>query len=180
MDKQFLNQCLDTEIYEPYRTAKGRLNLLDRIWVKYFSPESNSVLLIRKKEYYETRGGVYGVLARFLHVKLIRRYGIHITEGTQIDIGLRIAHPVAIVITKCRIGKNFQIYQNCTIGQKRRTGGSPIIGNNVTMYAGSKIIGKINVADNVILGASACLVSDANESGIYIGIPARKIEEKGV
>ena len=51
----------------------------------------------------------------------------------------------------------------------------PHIGNNVSMYAGSYIIGNVTVADNVVIGAHSCLVKDALEAGVYIGLPAKKL-----
>ena len=135
--------------------------------------------LIRKKQYLETGGRIKRFVSRFYHVKLMRRYGIHITEGTKIGIGLRIAHPSGIQITLCNIGENFTIYQNCTIGQKRPNSGLfPTIGNNVTMFAGSMIIGEVKVADNVILGANSTLISDAEKAGVYVGTPAKLIADK--
>ena len=103
----------------------------------------------------------------------MRRYGIHMTPGTKIGKGLRIAHPTSIVVTHCEIGENFTIYQNCTIGQKfYKSGWYPKIGYNVTLYANSSIIGDVTVADNVVIGANSLLVKDALEPGNYVGSPA--------
>ena len=174
MDKKFFKQCVKEEVYATYKKAKGRLTLLDRIWLKHISPETNAVYLIRKKQLYESGGAIKRFLSRLYHAKLMRRYGIHITEGTTIGLGLRIAHPSGITITLCQIGDNFTVYQNCTIGQKRPNSGLfPTIGNNVIMFAGSMIIGQVNVADNVVLGANSTLLSDAPVSGIYVGTPAK-------
>ena len=179
MNKPFYKECIEKEIYSEYRKSKKRLNIFDKIWCRYLSPELNAVYLIRRKQYLESCGGIRKALSRFCHVKLMRRYGIHITNGTTIGIGLRIAHPTSIVITLCSIGENFTIYQNCTIGQKKwKSGMYPTIGNNVTMYSGSSIIGEINVVDNVVLGANSTLLKDANEGGVWCGTPARLITPK--
>ena len=81
------------------------------------------------------------------------------------------------MITNAVIGENFTIFQNCTIGQKYASkmgyGMVPHIGNNCSMYASSSIIGSVDVADNVIIGAHACLLSDAKEAGVYVGVPAK-------
>ena len=174
MDKAYYKACIEQEIYLPYRQSKRRLNWLDKIWCRYVNPELNAVYLVRRKQYLEEKGKFSRALSRLYHVKLMRRYGIHITPGTTIGKGLRIAHPTSIVVTQCVIGENFTIYQNCTIGQKRwKSGMYPTIGNNVTMYAGSAIIGKVCVGDGVVVGANATLVKDAQANGIYIGTPAR-------
>ena len=150
MTKKELSELIKIEIYEPYKKAKGRIRFFDKIWLRYFSPESNAILLVRKKEYFEQkrRGRIF---SRLFHAKLVKRYGIHISEGTIIKKGLKIAHPTNIVITKCEIGENFTIYQSCTIGQKSSTGVvKPMIGDNVTMYAGSMIIGNVVVSNGAL------------------------------
>ena len=145
-----------------------------KFWCKHLSPELNALFLIRKKQYLESLGRINRVRSRIIHAKLMRKYGIHITPCTIIGRGLRIAHPTSIVITLCKIGDNFTIYQGCTIGQKYwKSGRYPEIGNNVVMYANSSIIGDVKVADDVILGANSLLIKDANEKGVYVGSPAK-------
>lgn len=182
MDKQFLKECIRLEVYESYK--KGKLSLLDKIWCRYFRPESNSVLLIRKYLYYAKKSGFINLfLSRIISVKLMRRYGIFVNKAADIGKGLRLIHPFGIFITNAQIGENLTLLQNCTIGSKDRNDGSternrcPHIGNNVTMYANSMIVGSVNVADEVVLASHAMLTKDANASGgVYIGCPAH---EKG-
>ena len=176
MDKKFFKQCIQEEVYGQYKKAKNRLNFFDKIWCKFLSPQTNAVYLIRKKELYESGGGLKRLIARLIFLKLIRRYGVHVGKGVTIDIGLTIPHPIGIVIGASHIGKNFKILQNCTIGTKRVNSRLfPTIGDNVTMFTGSMIIGDIKVADNIVLGANSTLLSDAKTAGVYIGTPARLI-----
>lgn len=180
MTRKEFKELIDFEIIKPYKDAKGKITLLGKIWCKHYSPELNSIYLIRKKQYYESCGLLRKMFARFIHIKLMRRYGIHIDIGTVIGKGFRIAHPTSIVITKCTIGENFQIYQNCTIGQKFH--GSdlrPQIGNNVIMFSGSMIIGNVKICDNVRIGANSLVIKDISIPGDYVGSPAMKINNKG-
>ena len=55
----------------------------------------------------------------------------------------------------------------------------PHLGDGVTMYANSTIVGPVNVANNVEIASNACLVRDAREQGTYAGVPARIIAIKG-
>lgn len=88
-------------------------------------------------------------------------------------------HPVGIVIGKCTIGEHFTIYQNCSIGTKtfgdEVKGLSPIIGNNVRMYAGSMVFGDSSICDDVVIGANSVVIKSIAESGTYVGSPAKKI-----
>lgn len=180
MDKQFLKECIRLEVYESYK--KGKLSLLDKIWCRYFRPESNSVLLIRKYLYYAKKSGKHSlVLSRIASVKLMRRYGIFVNKAADIGRGLRLIHPFGIFITNAQIGENVTLLQNCTIGSKDRNDGStkrnqcPHIGNNVTMYANSMVIGPVKVADGVILASNSLLTRDADVAGgVYIGCPAHE------
>ena len=85
-------------------------------------------------------------------------------------------HPIGIVINKnAKIGKNCTIFQNVTIGDKM-TGTDkeryPVIGDNVTIYANSVIIGGIKIGDNAIIGAGAVVVKDVSPNAVVAGNPA--------
>ena len=171
MDKNFYKKCIQHEVY------KNKNNPISNIIYKYFAASTNCVFLIRKMMYLYSKGGTFNKLrALIIRKKLITKYSVHIFPSVQIECGLYIPHPCAIVINgRCVIGKNFTILQNCTIGVKsldNEYGPAAKIGNNVKMYANSIILGDINIADDVILGANSMLLKDALIPGVYIGSPA--------
>lgn len=49
-----------------------------------------------------------------------------------------------------------------------------IIGNHVSIGTNATILPVI-IADNVVIGAGAVVTKDINESGVYVGNPARKL-----
>lgn len=57
MDKVFYKKCIEVEVYEPYKEAKGRLNSFDKFWCRYIAPYSNAVYMIRKMQFLYSRGG---------------------------------------------------------------------------------------------------------------------------
>jgi serine O-acetyltransferase len=67
-------------------------------------------------------------------------------------------HPVGSVIGRGRFGNFFRFSQNCTVGNNK--GVYPVIGVNVTMMSGAKILGDCRIGDHVVLGANA-YVKDA-------------------
>ena len=50
-----------------------------------------------------------------------------------------------------------------------------VIGNNVTVSAGSNVIGKIVIGDNVIVGIGSVVVKDVPTNCIVAGNPAKII-----
>ena len=63
------------------------------------------------------------------------------------------------------------------IGNNGKDNDCPIIGNNVMIGAGAKVIGPVTIADNIKVAAGAVVVTSFTESGITIGgVPARKLK----
>ncbi|MCK6263213.1 acyltransferase [Vibrio sp. ZSDE26] len=50
------------------------------------------------------------------------------------------------------------------------------IGDNVQVGSGAIILPGVKIADNVIIGAGCVVTKDIKVSGVYTGIPARKIK----
>ncbi len=63
--------------------------------------------------------------------------------------------PVGTVLGRAKYGENFKFTQNCTVGSNNDI--SPIIGNDVTMTANSKIFGNSKIGKNVIIGVDTCI-----------------------
>ena len=89
----------------------------------------------------------------------------------DIGPGLFIQHGFATIISAEKIGQNCWINQQVTIGFLNDTD-CPTIGNNVTIYAGAKVIGNVRVGDNSIVGANAVVVKDVPENCTVVGVPA--------
>jgi sugar O-acyltransferase (sialic acid O-acetyltransferase NeuD family) len=53
--------------------------------------------------------------------------------------------------------------------------GRSSIGNDCFLGAGSVIIDKIRICDGVTIGAGAVVTKSINQSGTYVGVPAKKI-----
>lgn len=75
----------------------------------------------------------------------------------ELPIHFGVEHALGIVLGRASYGDNLYVYQNCTIGVNVKD--RPILGNNIIMYAGSKIIGNSKIGDNVILAANSVIVN---------------------
>ena len=74
------------------------------------------------------------------------------------------------------IGDNCHIDQHVTIGGTSKKFTVPVLGNNVYVGAGAKILGPITIGDNVVIGANAVVVKDIPSGSLVVGIPAKIIK----
>ena len=96
-------------------------------------------------------------------------------ETPKIGGGFYIQHGFATMIAAKSIGENCWINQQVTIGYNGH-GNPPVIGDNVMITCGAKVLGSITVGDNAVIGANAVVVKDVENGAIMGGIPARKIK----
>lgn len=78
-----------------------------------------------------------------------------------------------IVHYDAKFGKNCIILHQVTIAGK--DDGAPIIGDNVLIGAGAKLIGNIKIGNNVKIGANAVVTKDIPDNAVVVGIPAKII-----
>lgn len=102
---------------------------------------------------------------------------LDISSTAEIGGGLIVQHGYGTIIAPRKIGKNCWINQGVTIGYTNDED-SPTLGNNVTVYAGAKILGDVHVGNNVIVAANAVVVKDVEDNCVVGGVPARVIKRK--
>lgn len=118
----------------------------------------------------------------FINHKLTTKYGSFIGSKVNIGAGVKFPHPNGIIIGESTIiGKNCTIYQQVTFGGKNigdaQTGSYPVVGNNVIIFSGAKLIGDIVIGDNVIIGANSVVNKNFPSNVIIGGVPARILKE---
>jgi len=79
------------------------------------------------------------------------------------------------------IGKNCNISHQVTLGIANRGThkGVPIIGDNVYIGPGAKIIGDINIGNNVAIGANCVVTKDVPDNAVVVGVPGKVISYEG-
>jgi len=95
-------------------------------------------------------------------------------ETPEIGGGLFIQHGFATMIAARSIGENCWINQQVTIGYTGK--GCPVIGNNVMITCGAKVLGDISVGDGAVIGANAVVVKNVEASAVMGGVPARRLK----
>lgn len=83
-----------------------------------------------------------------------------------------------VIHSRAVIGENCTIAQQVTIGGRSGIFNVPIIGNNVYLGAGCKVLGDVHVGDNVVIGANAVVIHDVPENAIVAGVPAKVLRIK--
>lgn len=117
----------------------------------------------------------------FLH-RISYKTGIQIQPKTQIGKGFYLGHYVGVIINpRTVIGKNVNLSQYVTIGQSNRGDrkGTAIIGDNVYIGPGSKIVGAITIGNNVAIGANAVVTKDVPDNAVVAGVPAKILSMNG-
>lgn len=123
-----------------------------------------------------TKKNPFFFLAKWMHYRLSRKYGIQISPKTKIGYGLFIGHGVGIVINDTAvIGNNVNLSQFLTIGSNH--GKAANIGNNVYIGPSVCIVEDVNIGDNVIIGAGCVVTTDVPDNFTAVGVPNRLISK---
>ena len=115
-------------------------------------------------------------IARIISQRARHKAGIEIHPGAQIGKGLFIDHGMGVVIGETTIiGDNCLLYQGVTLGGTGKDKGKrhPTLGDNVMVGAGAKVLGPINIGNNVKVAANAVVLKDIPDNCTAVGVPAR-------
>ncbi len=94
----------------------------------------------------------------------------------KIGKGFLVNHGFSTIITAEKIGRNVLISQQVTIGVKEPDGKKPVIGDNVKIYAGAKILGGITLGNGCIVGANAVVINDVPPKTVVGGGTSQNTE----
>jgi len=106
--------------------------------------------------------------------------GIELPCEATLGRRFRIDHFGGIVISGDAVfGDDCVIRNGVTVGL-RYAGqrGVPTVGNRVDIGAGAKILGPIQIGDDVLIGANAVVLIDVPSGSIAVGVPARVLPRK--
>lgn len=126
-----------------------------------FETGYQAVVLHRMAHWFRSRripffGPAIGRLNQFLT-------GADISPAARIGPGLKIPHPVGIVIGwEVEIGRDCLLMQGVTLGapETARLAEMPKIGDRVVLGAGAAVIGRVTIGDDVFVAAHALVTED--------------------
>ncbi len=112
------------------------------------------------------------LIPRIINEMAHSRTGIDIHPGATIGERFFIDHGTGVVIGETAIiGRHCRLYQGVTLGAlsfRKNEDGTltkgvprhPILGDNVTVYAGANILGRIRIGDGAVIGGNVWVTSD--------------------
>ncbi len=99
-------------------------------------------------------------------------YTANIGKRTKLGYG-----GMGIVIhARATIGENCVIGQQVTVGGKAGDNEPPVIGDNVYIATGAKIIGEICVGNNCVIGANCVVNKSVPDCSVVAGVPGKIIK----
>ncbi|QOR48317.1 serine O-acetyltransferase [Trueperella pecoris] len=113
--------------------------------------------------------------ARILTQSMRALTGVEIHPGAKLGRRLFIDHGMGVVIGEtAEVGEDVVIYHGTTLGGTSMSAGKrhPTVGNRVTIGSGAKVLGPIEIGDDVAIGANAVVVKDVPAECVAVGIPA--------
>lgn len=140
------------------------------------------IRMLRKEEYYyNCRKDRLGQLMTLWYLRkknaLGNRLGFKIPRNT-FEEGLTIYHHGGIIINEdVKVGKNAILHGENCIGNDGSSGNKvPVIGDDLDLGIGAKVIGDVTLGNQVFVGANAVVTRSFENDHITIaGIPAREI-----
>lgn len=106
--------------------------------------------------------------------KYMQKHAASISIDADIASPLILPHGVSgIFLTQsAKIGKSVVIFQQVTIGantiKDSKSYGAPVIGDNVYIGAGAKIIGNAHISESCRIGANAVVVEDVPYNSLVV------------
>jgi len=98
-----------------------------------------------------------------------------IGRGASFGPRFVLIHSYGVVInTAVCGGSDIKIEHLVTIGAEGKE--SPVLGNNIFIGAGAKIIGGVKIGNNVKIGANAVVVDDVPDGATAVGVPAKIVK----
>lgn len=130
---------------------------------------------LRRYEYSLNTRSLFCFWFRLRNRRIGAHYNISILPNT-VGYGLRLPHLEQGVIINCKVmGHHCTVNSGVVLGNKGN--GAPLVGNNVDFCVGCKVIGGVQIGNNVLVAPNAVVVKDVPDNCVVAGIPARVIKQ---
>lgn len=117
-------------------------------------------------------------LPGLIYQVMFHHYGAELRIDTPTGGGLYIAHPAGVVVSADSIGENVSIIHAVTVGMRNEFV-FPRIGDRVFIGAGARVLGGIEIGNDVQIGANSVVLHDVEDGATVAGVPGRVISVYG-
>lgn len=104
--------------------------------------------------------------------------GVEIHPGAVLGPGLFIDHAMGVVIGEtAEVGADVTMFHGVTLGGTRMHPGKrhPTVGDRVTIGAGAKVLGPIEIGADSRIGANAVVVKPVPPNSVVVGVPGQVV-----
>lgn len=106
--------------------------------------------------------------------------GSTLHRETTVGEGLHLVHAHGIMVAPSAVlGDRVGIMQDVTIGNAAERSGTPVIGDDVFIGAGAKILGPVHIGARARIAANSLVISDVPADATAIGVPAKVVRYTG-
>lgn len=117
---------------------------------------------------------VFSLIYRILYKLIQILTGIELPCEVEVGRNFVIDHFGGIIVSGyARFGDNCRIRNGVVVGLRHVDEPcAPVIGNNVDIGTGAKVLGPISIGNNVAIGANAVVITDVPDDCVAAGVPA--------
>jgi sugar O-acyltransferase (sialic acid O-acetyltransferase NeuD family) len=123
------------------------------------------------------------LLVALIHPSAVIAEGVTLGTGTVV-MADAVINPGSVIGDGCIINTASSVDHDNVIGNfthiavGAHTAGTVKIGECVWLGIGAIVSNNVNICSGCVIGAGAVVIKDIVEAGTYIGVPAKKMEEK--
>lgn len=120
-------------------------------------------------------------IVTLIHPSAVIAYSVNLGKGTVVMAGA-VINPYTEIGEGCIINTTSSVDHDCTIDSfshisvGSHLSGTVHLGEMTWVGAGAIVSNNVNVCGGCVIGAGAVVISDIEEQGTYVGVPARKVK----
>lgn len=113
------------------------------------------------------------VVNRLLRMMQMVFGGVELGNDVQLGAGVYFIHSLGTVVgSGAKIGNRVRFLGNNTVGAARNDG-APVIGDDVEIGCGARVLGPIRIGAGAVIGANSVVLCDVPADHVAVGAPAR-------
>ncbi len=121
-------------------------------------------------------------IATLIHPNAVVAQNVQIGRGTVVMAGAVINPDTfigdgVIINTSSSVDHDCKVADFCHVSVGSHLCGTVKVDSHTWIGAGATVINNINICSDCMIGAGAVVVNDINDSGVYVGVPAKFIKK---